>query len=225
MVPGLNCTGEVFAPCLGTLSAFGHVQLAHTNLGDSLEEIAAGVLKAAPEQFALAGFSMGGYIALEIMRQAPDRVTKLALLCTQAHPDTQDASAKRAQKIRLVQAGRIAPYVPDENDDVLHVSARKRPDLVDLRRRMSTQLGRDLYVRHQSAIMNRKDSRPDLDTIKVPTMVLVGDSDIVCPPENAQLMADTIATAELFTIADAGHFAIVEQPERCALAFKAWAEM
>lgn len=225
MVPGLNCTGEVFAPSLQALAGFGHVQLAQTNLGDSLVEIAEALLDAAPDRFALAGFSMGGYIAFEILRQAPERITKLALLSTQAHPDTQDISAMRQQKIKLVRAGRIQPYVPDENDEVLDISSRQRQDLVQLRQRMSAQLGPDVYVQHQTAIMNRIDSRPTLKSIDVPTMILVGENDSVCPPENAALMAQTIPNAQLFSIAHAGHFAIVEQPERCMPAFEGWAKM
>lgn len=225
LVSGLNCTGAAYAPAITALSGHGHVHLAHTGIGENMREIATALLDTAPDRFALAGFSMGGYIAFEILRQAPERVTKLALVSTQAHPDTPDDIAKREQTIRLLEAGKIEPYMPDANDSALDPSARGRADLVTLRTRMNAQLGRDMYIRQQRAILNRIDSRPDLANITVPTMVLVGDSDEVCPPDAAQLMAQTIPNATLFTIKNAGHFAMVEQPEACMPAFEAWAKM
>lgn len=225
LISGLNCTGEAYLPAIAALSGLGQVHLAHTGVGENMAEMATALLEHAPERFALAGFSMGGYVAFEILRQAPERVTKLALVSTQSHPDTQEDREKREQMIRLLEAGKVDPYMPTPNDAGLGEAAQERADIVVRRKRWDTQLGREMYIRQQKAIMARIDSRPDLPGIKVPTMVLVGDEDQVCPPEAAQLMADKIPNAELFTVKGAGHFALVEDPQGCMPAFEAWAKM
>src|ERR1043166_2604999 len=222
LVPGLNCSPRLYAAQIPALWRFGQVAVADHTRDDAMTAIAARILREAPPRFALAGLSMGGYIALEILRQAPGRVTRLALLDTGARDDPPDAQAKRHANIALVGQGRFREIVdvqfpiyvhPDRADD----AALKAEYLA-----MCDEVGPQAYVRQQKAIMSRADSRPLLATIACPTLVLVGAQDAATPPALSEEIAAGIRGARLVEIPDCGHLSTMERPEAVTKELVAW---
>ncbi len=222
LVPGLNCTRELFAPQIAALEASRPILVADHTRDETIAAIARRLLGEAPGRFALAGLSMGGYVALEVMRQAPGRVSRLALLDTSARPDTDESRANRDRLIALAEAGRF-----DEVDDILWqrlVAPHRQGDeaLKATVSGMKRALGPEVFVRQQRAIRERVDSRPDLPGIEIPTLVLVGEEDVVTPPEHAREMADAIEWASLVVVPGSGHLSTLESPDRVTAAMEAW---
>jgi pimeloyl-ACP methyl ester carboxylesterase len=222
LVPGLNCSARLFAEQIPPLWQFGPVTVADHRRDDSMAAIAQRILAAAPPLFALAGLSMGGYIAFEIMRQAPARVARLALLDTGAGADIPERTAQRKPLIGMAQLGRFAEIT--ENQFPLLVHRRRHGDaaLKALVRAMNEDTGPDAYVRQQLAIIGRPDSRPGLAAIACPTLILVGDDDQLTPPALAHEMAAGIRGARLVVVADSGHLSTLEQPQAVTAALIAW---
>lgn len=222
-VPGLNCTAEIYAHQVPALWQFGPVTIANHTQGSSMREIAASILRDAPPQFALVGFSMGGYLAFEILRQARGRVLKLALLDTSARPDTPEATEKRRTAIALTEQGKFNLAVAQSFPNAVHPDHVNNAELKALHVRMATANGGETYIRQQTAIIGRADSRPELGAIDVPTLVLVGDKDAITVPDAAREMAAGIAEARLVVAPRAGHMALVEQHAMVTEALVRWA--
>lgn len=222
LVPGLLCSPRLYAEQLPALWQFGPVIVASHHHDDSLAAITRRFLAAAPPQFALAGLSMGGYLAFEIMRQAGHRVTRLALLNTSARPDTAEQAQRRRDQIAMTQDGRFAEVV-----DALYrrwVRAARRSDL-DLQRvigQMADETGLEAFIRQQTAIMNRADSRPCLAAIDCAALVVAGADDEVTIPGYAAEIAGHIPQARLIVIPDCGHLSALEQPTAVTQALVGW---
>jgi len=213
LVPGLNCSSRLYAAQVPALWRLASVMVADHRRGETMAEIARQILAAAPSRFRLAGLSMGGYIALEIMRQAPARVLRLALLDTSARPEAPEQTERREKLIALAQKGHF-----------LEINNILWPVLVDPSRlkdaglraeidRMAEESGAEAFVRQQRAIIGRADSRPTLGTIKCPTLMIVGASDQLTPPAHAEETAQGIPGAKLVTLAGCGHMSPMEKPE------------
>ncbi len=222
LVPGLNCSARVYGHQVSALWPFGPVTVADHRHGETLAEIARSILASAPPEFALAGFSLGGYIAFEIMRQAPDRVRKLALLDTSARPDTPEQSERRHERIAVTRAGRFHDVVDDLFPLMVHPDRANDAALRSVCHAMADNSGAETSIRHQLAIMNRADSRGDLAGIGCPTLVLVGDHDALTPPDVAEEMAAGIPGAKLVIVPDCGHMSLIEKPEAVNKALTAW---
>jgi pimeloyl-ACP methyl ester carboxylesterase len=222
LIPGLLLTPQLYAPQLEALWADAPVLLANHTRADSMTELAGGILAQAPPRFALVGLSMGGYIAFEILRQAPERVARLALLDTAARPDTPDITAGRRTNMQLAQSGRLAEVVDGLIPRLVHPSRVTDAPLLDVIRRMGAQVGVAGYLRQQAAIIARPDSRPMLTDIRCPTLVLVGDADQLTPPERAQEIAAGVRGAELVIVPECGHLSTLERPELVTRALRSW---
>jgi pimeloyl-ACP methyl ester carboxylesterase len=222
LVPGLAGSPRIYAPVVPQLWRFGPVTVANHIRDDSLGAIARRILAEAPPRFALAGHSMGGYIAFEIMRQAPARVAKLALINTQARPDTPEASEKRRILIARVRAGNYHEVLDGLFPGFVHPSRHDDPELRKLVHDMGDDIGADAFVRQQTAIMSRTDSRPTLTTINCPTLVLTGDEDNTIPNAMSVEMADRIPGARLVILPHCGHLPQPEQPQATAAALAEW---
>jgi pimeloyl-ACP methyl ester carboxylesterase len=222
LVPGLNCSARLYADQIPALWQFGPVTVADHRRDGSMAAIAGRVLAAAPPRFALAGLSMGGYIAFEILRQAPDRVAKLALLDTGAGAEVPERTAQRKPLMQLAQQGRFA----DITDDQFPLLAyRKRHGDAALKatvRAMNEETGPEAYCRQQQAIISRPDSRPGLAAIGCPTLVLVGDDDQLTPPVLAREMAAGIPGARLVVVPECGHLSTLERPQAVTAALVDW---
>ncbi|MEO5807080.1 alpha/beta fold hydrolase [Devosia sp.] len=222
LVPGLLCTAEIFVPQIVALWPYGPVTVASTLEGETMAAIAANILAGAPPRFALAGISMGGYVCLEIMRQAPERVVKLALLDTSARPDTPEQSQLRRDRMARARSEDFAALLAETMSMNLHPDHRNDPELGAISLRGGLAVGVEGMARQQNAIITRIDSRPSLGAIAVPTTVIVGDADPLTPPALAQEMAEAIAGAKLVVIAHCGHFSTCEQPEAVNRALVEW---
>ena len=178
LVPGLVSSPRIFAPVIPALWRFGPVTVANHVRDDNIAVIARRILAEAPPRFALAGHSMGGYIAFEIMRQAPQRVAKLALIDTQARPDTPEVSARRRATIARARDGGLHDVIDELFALLVHPSRVGDADLRRLIHDMADDVRAEGFIKNQTAIMSRADSRSTMATIKCPTLVLTGDQDI-----------------------------------------------
>jgi pimeloyl-ACP methyl ester carboxylesterase len=222
LIPGLACTARLFAPQIAALSDERTILVADHTRDDSIPAVAARLLKEAPARFALAGLSMGGYVAMEVMRQAPDRVARLALLDTSARPDSPEASQDRRRLIALAEAGRFEEIHSALWPRLVHPDHRGDQALQDIILGMMRETGGEAYIKQQRAIMARPDSRPSLPGIEIPTLVLAGEGDAITPPEIAREMAEMIEWASLVVVPEAGHMSTLEQPERVTQALQLW---
>jgi pimeloyl-ACP methyl ester carboxylesterase len=222
LIPGLNCSARLYADQIPALWRFGPVTVADHTRDDSMDAIAAGILAAAPPRFALAGLSMGGYLALAIMRQAPQRVQKLALLDTSARPESPEQTARRKPQIALAQNGRFAEVPPLQFPFFVHRNRQGDDALRTRVRLMAEETGAEAFLRQQHALITRADARPLLATIKCPTLVLVGDGDELTPPALSRELADGIAGSRLVIVADCGHLSTMERPEAVNRALVEW---
>jgi pimeloyl-ACP methyl ester carboxylesterase len=222
LVPGLNCSARLYAEQIPSLWQFGPVTVADHRRDDSIPAIARRILAAAPPLFALAGLSMGGYIAFEIMRQAPARVAKLARLDTGAGAEVAERTAQRKPLIEMARQGRFAEITEDQFPLLVHRRRHDDAALKALVRAMNEETGPEAYVRQQQAIMSRPDSRPGLAAIACPTLVVVGDDDQLTPPPLAHEMASGIPGARLVIVPESGHLSTLEQPQAVTAALVAW---
>ena len=222
LIPGLTCSARLYADQIPALWRFGPVTVADHTRDDSMVAIARRILAAAPPRFALAGLSMGGYIAFEIMRQAPERVVKLALLDTGARAEAPAQTERRKVVIALAKSGRCAE-VPDIAFPIyVHPNRHNDQALKQIVRMMAAETGVEAFLRQQQAIIGRPDSRPGLTGIKCPTLVLVGDGDEATPPELAREIAGAIGGARLAVIPECGHLSTLEQPDSVTAALIDW---
>jgi pimeloyl-ACP methyl ester carboxylesterase len=222
LIPGLACTAELFAAQIPALWRHGPVTVASTLEGETIADMAAAILRDAPPRFALGGLSMGGYIALEIMRQAPERIMKLALLDTSARPDTPEQSTQRRALVARAQAGELEPVLRQIAPNLLHPDHRADQRLIEVQVGMGLAVGADGFARQQTAIISRIDSRPHLAAIRIPTLVLVGDKDALTPPDRSEEMAAAIPDARPIIVPECGHASTLEQPEAINTALIDW---
>ena len=224
LVPGLLCSEEIFAPQLPVLWPRGPVTIASTLAGETMAEIAARILESAPPRFALAGVSMGGYLAFEILRQASERVEKLALICTSARPDTPEQSAARRKMLDQARAVGFERCLNLGADALTHPSRKGDPALNAVSIRMGRTVGLEGFIRQTEAVIARPDSRPLLAGIKVPTAIVVGDADPLTPMALSEEMAAAIPGAVLDIAPACGHVITLERPEAVNAALERWLE-
>lgn len=216
LVPPLMCSSLAYGPILDVAWAHGSVAVADTRHDDTVVAMAARLLREAPEEFALLGTSMGGYVALEVVRQAPQRVRALALVSTSARADTAEQRAARERQSGLVEAGDFDRLVDLAFPGVVaeqHVDDRA---LLDAWRATTHAVGPRVFLRQQRATMGRADARGLLPTIDCPTVVIHGADDRLVPVEMGEELARSIPGAELVTLAGAGHAVFLEQPDASA---------
>lgn len=221
LLPGLLCDGRLFRAQIDDLADIATCSVGDLTVADTIGELADAVLAHAPPQFALAGLSMGGYVALEIMRAAPERVQGLALLGTSARADTADATANRLTA--MTQAENNFQIVLDQlMPKLVHPSRMKYHSMVDSIYSMGHRVGKDAYLRQQRAIMARVDSRPDLRHIACPTLVLCGRDDVLTPVALHEEMAAAIRGTELVILDECAHLSPMGQPEAVSSALRDW---
>ncbi|HYC16788.1 MAG TPA: alpha/beta fold hydrolase [Pseudolabrys sp.] len=222
LVPGLLCSARLYAPQIAALWPFGPVMVADHRRDADMGAIAARILADAPPRFALAGLSMGGHISFAMLRLAPERIAKLALLDTSARPDSADQSAGREKLIALTQAGKFDDVVETLALRFLHRSKHNDETFKGIVRKMADDTGPQAFVRQEKAIMSRQDSRPMLATIHCPTLVLVGDGDELTPPELSKEICAGISGARLVVVPGCGHLSTVEKPDAVNAALAEW---
>jgi pimeloyl-ACP methyl ester carboxylesterase len=224
LLPGLLCDAALWEPQLDDLSDIADFFVADLTDQQSIEEMGAAVLRDAPwKEFALAGLSMGGYVVQEIVRQAPQRVTRLALLDTRSRDELPEETVRRRQLMQLAQSGRnFTPVTNRMLPLMLHESRVKDAPLVQVIREMAERTGIDAYLRQQNAIIARPDYRAMLPSIVCPTLVLCGRQDKLTPLHNSEEIAKAIPGAELVVIEECGHMSTLERPGEVNRAMRKW---
>ncbi|MGC9198926.1 MAG: alpha/beta fold hydrolase [Acidobacteriaceae bacterium] len=223
-IPGLLFTPRLYAEQLPALWRFGPVTVAQHSLQASVEEIAQSILDGAPKRFALIGLSMGGYVSFEILRRAAERVEKLALLDTSARPDSAEQTANRRIQIERARSVPMSEIADALFPRLVDRSRWEDEGLRKLFRQMAEETGAEGFIRQQTAILNRPDSRPGLREIGCPTLVVVGEGDELTPPELAAEIADGVERGRLVKVAACGHTSTLEQPEAVTAALVKWLE-
>lgn len=222
LLPGLLCDRRLFGAQLPTLAAVADTLVADLTRDAGIPAMAERALAAAPRHFALLGLSMGGYVAFEILRRAPERVTRLALLSSQARADTEEALARRRGLMALAEKGEFKGVSPRLLPLFVHRDRLGDPALTATILAMAESVGKEGFLRQQEAIMGRPDSRPGLGAIACPTLVLAGREDAVTPPERQIEMAEAIPEATLVLLPRCGHMAPLERPEAVTAQLLAW---
>jgi pimeloyl-ACP methyl ester carboxylesterase len=222
LVPGLLCDAALYAPQVAALADVAAATVVDVTGADSMAGMAREVLAAGPDRFVLLGLSMGGYVAFEVLRRAPERVLAVALLDTSARPDTAEQTARRRRLMGVAAAGGIAAVLDELWQEV--VAGERRAD-VDLRAvvdGMGHRLGPSVFDREQRAIIGRSDSRADLAGIRCPTLVLCGRQDALTPPELSEEIAAGVPGGRLVLVGGCGHLSTLEQPAAVNAALREW---
>ena len=225
LLPGLLCDENLWSHQIRTLADIADVSVADLTRDDSIEAMAARTLSEAPETFALAGLSMGGYVAQEILRQAPDRVQRLALLDTSALPDSDEQRKRRTGFINLTLEGKFRGVTKRLLPLLIYQDRLTDEDLTNSIMTMAEHIGEEAFIRQQHTIMSRKDGFEVLSCVNCPAVVICGAQDNLTPPEQHQAMVDAIPGAVLVVIEDCGHLSTLERPYAVSAAMRYWLQV
>lgn len=221
-LPGLMCDARLFGPQIAELSSDRAVMCAPISQGERIEEIASELLAVLPGKFALAGLSMGGIVAMEILRRAPERVSRIALMDTNPLPETPQVAASREPQIIGARSGRLMEVMRDEMKPNYLAPGPQRVDVLNLVMDMAGRMGPEVFVRQSRALQRRRDQQSTLRKCKVPALVLCGEHDLLCPVKRHVFMAELIPYAELKVISNAGHLPTLENPGATTEAIYDW---
>lgn len=227
LLPGLVCDSAVWAPQIQALSPRMHCHVVDYGLRDSIVSMAQHVLESAPSpRFALAGHSMGGRVALEVLRLAPGRVQHLALLDTGTQAlagGVAGAKEKAGRKILLEIASQqgMRAMAAHWARPMIHPS-RHGTELFEAVLDMLARSNAEQFAAQITALLTRPDAGPVLSTIRCPTLVLTGREDLWSPPEQHEAMAAAIPGAQLCIAEQCGHMSTLERPEAVNAAFEKW---
>lgn len=218
LLPGMMCDARLFS----RLTLPGTILHGDISGQGSMTALAASVLAQAPPRFALAGLSMGGIVAMEIARQAPERVARLALMDTNPLAETDAVSARRGPQIERARAGHLDDVMRHEMKPNYLTNGPDRAAILDLCMDMALNLGPDVFIRQSVALRDRPDQCATLCAILVPTLILCGCDDALCPPERHRLMQRLVPGSTLTIVEGAGHLPPLERPDETTAALTRW---
>jgi len=222
MCAGLLLDRRLWEPVVPALADLAEIQVADLTIDDSIAGMAARALAAAPERFALAGLSMGGYVAQEIVFQAPERVSRLALLDTRAGLDSEENRARRRGLMELAQKGHFKGVTPKLLPALIHPDRLTDKTLTDNIMAQAESVGQAAFLRQQKAILGRRDFRPLLPKAKMPSLVLCGEQDALTPPSEAAEMASLLPDVRMVVLPDCGHLPPMEKPQETGSLLRQW---
>lgn len=222
LLPGLLCDATAWAPQVAAFADERPVSVVDYGMADSLDAMADVVLEQAPARFALAGHSMGGRVALEVIARAPERVTRLALFDTGTHGVRPGEAEARRALLTLGEANGMAALVDRWFPPMVADERRDDDAFMTPLRGMAMRPGVRGYARQIAALLGRRDARVVLAGIAVPTLVGVGELDGWSPPSQHEAIAAAVIGAELVVFPGSGHMAPVETPEAVNQAIHAW---
>jgi pimeloyl-ACP methyl ester carboxylesterase len=221
LLPGLLCDARLWRDQVAGLADVADCVVADLTLDSSVSAMAARALAGLPPRVAVCGLSMGGYVALEILRRAPGRVERLALFDTSARADLPEQGRRRRILMSMAKEGSFKGVTPRLLPQLVHPRHVEGPLGAEVMA-MAERVGQEAFLRQQEAIMGRPDSRPDLARIRVPTLVACGAEDALTPPDLAREIAAGIPGARLELIADSGHLPTMEQPAAATVLLRTW---
>ena len=213
LLPGMMCSAPLFSHQIAYFSKERVVHFSPLVAHDDIARLAKEVLQQAPSTFALCGLSMGGIVAMEVIRQAPARVRGLALFDTNHLEELEEVKQRRLPQIEKVRAGGLLDVMRDEMKPNYLADGLGKADILDLCLQMAMELGPDVFTRQSMALRDRADQSDTLRSVKAPTLVLCGEDDRLCPVEKHQLICELVTGASLSVIEGAGHLPVLEQPE------------
>lgn len=224
-LPGMMCDARLFAPQIAALSARRMVSVAPIGGFATMTEMAQDVLQNAPPRFALAGLSMGGILAMEVTRLAPERIAGLALMDTNPLAELEAVKAKRGPQIEMVQNGQLRDVMRDQMIPNYLAEGSDAATLELICEDMALALGDEVFINQSIALRDRPDQSDTLKSYRAPALVLCGKEDRLCPIARHELMHDLLPNSTLNILPDAGHLPTLEQPEATTAALKEWLDL
>ncbi len=224
LLPGMMCDARMWGPQIAAFSGHHTLQFPSMANHDSMAELARAILASAPPRFALAGLSMGGIVAMNILSQAPDRVTKIALMDTNPLAEATEVTARRGPQVDRVLNGGLEAVMRDEMKPLYLADTPQKGAILDLCMTMARDLGPQVFARQSRALATRPDRTDTLRTFKGPALVLTGEHDIPCPRDRHDLMHSLMPQSRLVIIDGAGHLPVLEKPDETTAALIRWLE-
>lgn len=222
LLPAFMCDSRMYRAQIEALSREMPVTVAPFGRGERVEEVASDLLAQLPGRFALAGSGLGGIVAMEILRRAPERVTRLALIATTPLPESPAFAAGREARIVAARSGRLAEVMREEMPAAAFAPGPGRAALLAELGRMAAELGPDAFVRQTRLMQRRKDQQAVLRRIRAPAAILCGYHDSLTPVRRHEFMAELVPYARLDVLADAGHLPTMEAPDETTALLRDW---
>ena len=224
LLPGMMCDARLFEHQIAALSSNRAITAIPLTGKSSISELAQAILKTAPTRFALLGLSMGGIVAMEMIRLAPERISRLALLDTNPLADTPERRLIRDQQIKRVQAGELHTIMRDEMKPNYLAEVANKKQILELCMTMAEELGSRVFIEQSRALQTRTDQCETLKAVRVPTLIACGEYDSLCPVEKHLLMHELVTNSRISVISQAGHLPTLEQPEATNQEIMRWLE-
>ncbi len=221
-LPGMMCDARLFAPQVVDLGRGTSVSIAPTSIGERIEEIASNLLDQLPLKFALVGQSVGGVVAMELLRRAPDRVMRIALINTSSLAETPQSAADFEPAIIKLRAGCLEEAARALMPSEYLAPGPGRLQIMAQLVEMAKNVGAESIVRQIRAMQRRRDYQSVLRRCKVPALVLCGKHDGQTPVKRHSFMAELIPGAKLHVFEDAGHLPTLESPAEVSQVLKRW---
>ena len=222
LIPGLMCDARAFLPQIMTLSKGRTITIALPTPGATVEEISARILAGAPQKFVLVGQGLGGDVALDLVRRAADRVTRIVLLSTDPLAEAPQIAAAREARMIAAGAGRLAAAMAEEVPMASLANVPHRPEIVATLKAMAVDLGPEVFAAQSRAMQRRPDQQKTLRRALLPALILAGTEDRMVPLRRQELTAGLMPFAKLVVIEGAGHMAPLEQPQAVTDALEAF---
>ena len=221
-IPGLLCTKAIFEAQFEAFDGVADCHVADTTGMASITEMAEKALEQMSGDFAVLGFSMGGYVALEIARLAPARLTGLALVSTSAKPDSPEKQAARQALVDLSKIGKFKGVTPRLLPRFFSAQSLADDAKTSVVLKMGAEIGQENFMLQQQAIMGRRDQRPHLADFTKPSVVICGTQDVLTPPEESQEAASLLPNATLHLLEDIAHMSTLEAPHAVNEVLLSW---
>jgi len=222
LLPSLMADARLWGAQIEAFSASHAVHLAHVGPGTTIEDMAEAALYGAPGEFSLVGHGLGGMVAVEMLRRAPERVKRLALMCTNCLAETPPAAAERALRIARAKAGKLAEALAGELPRGCFAPGEYHDVVVEFMTGMALEVGAETYLRQAAALQRRPDQQRTLRQVRVPTLILCGDEDTLYLPRRHEFMAGLVPRAQLVELPRAGHLPMVERPRATNEVLRLW---
>lgn len=222
LIPGLMADARMFLPQMVQLGADRAMMVALATTGETVEQMSEAILPSLPQKFALLGHGLGGDIALDLIRRAPDRVSRVILMATDPLSEPPQAAAAREARMVAARTGRLAEAMRSEIPTSAIVEAPWRDEIMALITDMALNLGEGVFLRQSRALQRRPDQQKTMRRVKLPVLVIAGEADTLVPMRRQEFTANLMPYGTLQVIEAAGHLASLEQPEAVSRAVAAF---